>query len=495
MTDSLFLLIHSLSPSEKRYFKLFAQRQVQNKNTNYAKLFDAINNMGQYDEVLLLKKFRNETFIKQLGVAKNYLFTMILNCLQQYYEENFIEWKIRNMFLQCKVLASKGQDEEAAKLIGKTKELAWQYELYYVIGDLLILEKYLFGNFRIGEPTIESYMSIDKEEAQAFEISKTHQEIGNVWHYLTLLELEIGILPKNIIKQRAAIYVNAMYMKQEPPISYNAKYRYYATWSLYYNLINEQEKNYECCKKGVLIREEQMQKQPLLNLDPLAPYYNFLLSCEKANKWEEFEVNLDKIFNYPAPTIEVNIRRMHNYCWCALMYNLHQQQYTKAYEIVTIYHQFFIEKEVVFRKDFKIYIEACCGLVCLFLGKYKEAMKWWQPFLNKPIPQVELRSQASIRLYILMLHYEEKNSEIIEYVCKQSKKYLEQISLYHNPEKLFLQGIENAALTTSISKQKEILQTLYTSLLAEELSISGNAVNAFILHWLKNQLQPNALKN
>ena len=482
--QSLFSLIHSLSPSEKRYFKLFALRQVQSKNTNYAKVFDAINEQDAYDEDALLKKFKKETFAKQFGVAKNYLFSMILSCMQQYNEENFIEWKIRNMFLQCKILASKGLDEEAAKMIYKTKELAWQYEFYYVLGDIMTLEKYLFGNFRIGEPTIENYMSIDKEEAHAYEISNIHQQIGNVWHYLTLLELEIGILPQSVIKQRADIYVNALYMKQEPPVSFNAKYRFYATWSLYYNLINDQQRNYECCKKGVLIREEQIQQQPLLNLDPLAPYYNFLISCEKANRWDEFEFYLQKIYDYNAPTIEINIRRMHNYSWCGLMYHLYQKQYEQAYKIVEEYKTFFIDKKVNFRKDFKIYIETCCGLICLFLKKYKETYNWWNDILNKPINQVELRSQASVRLYLIMLHYEEGNFETIEYVSKQAKKYLEQISLYHEPEKLFLKLINEITNTIDKKEKKEKLNFLYQQLSQLQLSISGNAVNKFIIDWV-----------
>lgn len=482
--QSLFSLIHSLSPSEKRYFRLYAQRQVQHKNTSYFKIFDAINQQDNYDESALLKKFKNETFSKQFGVVKNYLFNMILSCMQLYNEENFIEWKIRNMLLQCKILASKGLDADAAKMIIKTKELAWQYELYYVLGDIMILEKYLFGNFRIGEPTLENYMAIDKEESHAFEISNIHQQIGNVWHYLTLLELEIGILPQNVIKQRADIYVNALYMKQEPPVSYNAKYRYYATWSLYYNLLNDQQRNYECCKKGVLIREEQIELQPLLNLDPLAPYYNFLLSCEKADRWDEFETYLLKIYNYDAPTIEINIRRMHNYCWCGLMYYLHQKQYEKAYTIVEIYKNFFIINKINFRKDFKIYIETCCGLVCLFLKKYKEAYDWWNDILNKPVAQVELRSQASVRLYLIMLHFDEGNFETIEYVSKQAKKYLEQISLYHDPEKLFLKSITEIADTIDKKNRRDKIISLYNQLVQMPLSISGNAVNKFIINWV-----------
>jgi hypothetical protein len=106
--SSIFSLIHSLTPSEKRYFKLYAQRQVQGRNTNYLKLFEAINTQVKYDEPELLKRFRKETFVKQFSVAKNYLFNMLLKSMQEYNQENFIEWKIRNLFLQVKILASKG---------------------------------------------------------------------------------------------------------------------------------------------------------------------------------------------------------------------------------------------------------------------------------------------------------------------------------------------------------------------------------------------------
>lgn len=481
---SLFALIKSLTPSEKRYFKLFAQRQVQSKNTNYAKLFDAINEQESYNEDALLKKFKHEKFAKQFAVAKNYLYDMILGCLQDYNEENYIEWKIRNLFLQIKVLASKGLDEEAHKLIKKTKELAWQYELYYVIADIMIVEKYLFGNFRIGEPTIEEYMAMDKEEAHAFEIAMNWQQVGNVWHYLTLLELEIGILPQHMIKQRADIYVNAYCMKQEPPVSYNSKFRYYSTWSLYYNLINDQQKNYDCCKKAILIREEQIEKQPLLNMDPLAAYYNFMQSCEKAYRWDEFEYYLKKTHEFKAPTIEVNIRRMHNYCRCGLMYYLHQKQYNKAYEIVKEYKFFFVDGKINFRKDFKLYIEICCGLVCFFMGKNKEAMHWWNNYLNKPLPQIELATQGALRIYILMLHIQENTTDILDYLLKQSKKYLEQISLLHEPEKIFLKQVQLLSTESNKKKQQHVLKETLSQLQNQPLQISGNAVNPFVLDWL-----------
>jgi hypothetical protein len=487
-SNSLFALIHSLNPSEKRYIRLYAQRQVQSRNTNYFKIFEAINNQEQYDEEALLKKFRRENFVKQFAVAKNYLFHMILKRMQEYNEQNFIEWKIRNMFLQVKILASKGLDSEAAKLIKKTKELAWQYEYHHVIMDVLHIEKYLFGNFRIYEPTEENFAAIVNEDNHSFAMAQSLQQLGHVWHYLTLLELEIGVLPVDTIKKRAEACVNVNCMKQEPIGSYNTRFRYFATWSLYYNLIDNQQQNYECCRQCILIREEQIEKQPLQNMDPLASYYNFLIACEKANRWEQFEHYLDKIKAYEAATIEVNIRRMHNYCWCGLMYYLHLQQYDKAYAVVNEYKAFFVDNNIQFRKDFKIYIEAACGLVCFFNQRFKEAINWWNTILNSPQSQVELRSQGAVRLYLMMLHYEEDNTNILDYLAKQAQTFLKQIAMWHKPEQLFVSALLNITSIQSTKARQAALEQLYQQLQECTLSVSGNAVNQFMLHWIKQKI-------
>src|SRR5690606_18709603 len=46
--DPLFELVRSLTKSEKRYFKLFAQ--MQGKDKKYLLLFDAIDRLEEYDE-------------------------------------------------------------------------------------------------------------------------------------------------------------------------------------------------------------------------------------------------------------------------------------------------------------------------------------------------------------------------------------------------------------------------------------------------------------
>ncbi|MBX2910077.1 MAG: hypothetical protein KF706_10630 [Chitinophagales bacterium] len=84
--EDLLLLIRSLTPAEKRYFKLHAKAHVTDKYKNhYEKLFDALNYWeGDYDEIAFKRKHRAKTFTKNLPDHKQYLYDAIVDaCLEQ----------------------------------------------------------------------------------------------------------------------------------------------------------------------------------------------------------------------------------------------------------------------------------------------------------------------------------------------------------------------------------------------------------------------------
>ena len=54
--DSLFLLVKSLSKSEKRQFKLYAGRLGGNSEKNFMALFSVLDKMEDFDESIILQK-------------------------------------------------------------------------------------------------------------------------------------------------------------------------------------------------------------------------------------------------------------------------------------------------------------------------------------------------------------------------------------------------------------------------------------------------------
>lgn len=141
VSDDLFRLIKALNKSEKGFFKKFAAKNAAGSKQNYIILFDAIDSLDTYDEELLKKSLKKQSFIKQLPVYKNYLFNLILKSLSQYSGYETSGTRIREALENSKTLASKGLHKEALKLLSKTKQNAIKYKNYSSLLDILITER------------------------------------------------------------------------------------------------------------------------------------------------------------------------------------------------------------------------------------------------------------------------------------------------------------------------------------------------------------------
>lgn len=120
-SKDLFILIKSLSRSEKRYFKLYATRNKGESDNHYVRLFDAIAEQEEYDEAELL---RTETYINSLTQLKGRLYEAILNSLQLFHADRSDTMEVRNMLNQVELLYEKGLQEQALKVLQKAYSLA-----------------------------------------------------------------------------------------------------------------------------------------------------------------------------------------------------------------------------------------------------------------------------------------------------------------------------------------------------------------------------------
>lgn len=69
-SDSLFMLIRSMTKLEKRLFKVSLGSGKSGDSRQYIRLFDAINAQRIHDEKAIVRKFRNERYFKQLPRLK-----------------------------------------------------------------------------------------------------------------------------------------------------------------------------------------------------------------------------------------------------------------------------------------------------------------------------------------------------------------------------------------------------------------------------------------
>lgn len=140
----LFQMVHSLTKTEKRYFKLqFAKQKVK-----YLVLFGILEKQTVYDRVLIKKTLlKNKDFdFKNLAVDVNYLSENILQSLQLFYQNKNANFRIKNRLSHIEILYNKGHFEESLKLINKVKKLILKYEHYTYAYEIGRWEQKILGN-------------------------------------------------------------------------------------------------------------------------------------------------------------------------------------------------------------------------------------------------------------------------------------------------------------------------------------------------------------
>jgi len=139
-TDTLFQLIKSLEKSEKRNFKIYANRNSSGEALKSVQLFDALDKMEEYDEVLLLKK--NETIKKQqLSNLKAHLYKQLLSSLRLINDETNIDIQLNEQMDYARILYNKGLYLQSLKVLDRMKDVAKANNQLTYLQQALFFEK------------------------------------------------------------------------------------------------------------------------------------------------------------------------------------------------------------------------------------------------------------------------------------------------------------------------------------------------------------------
>src|SRR5438105_3470146 len=106
--DHLFSLITSLSPSEKRYFSIYAARHTVGKQNNSARMFKKLEALKVYDEKKFLEKNKKEGFARHYRFNKHFLYKLILQSLHAFHAGKTGEAEVREQLHYIDILTEKG---------------------------------------------------------------------------------------------------------------------------------------------------------------------------------------------------------------------------------------------------------------------------------------------------------------------------------------------------------------------------------------------------
>lgn len=164
-SDELFQLIKSLTPSEKRYFKVHASRHVIGNSNHYEKLFDALDALPDdqdYDEAAFKKSLRGKSYGKNLSDEKTHLREILLRAMRLYHAERTPKGRLVEMIHEINFLYSKGFVRNCHQQIMKAIKLATETEQ---LTEMLVLNDFLVRLYRL-DPVLAPYTAAEMEHRE-----------------------------------------------------------------------------------------------------------------------------------------------------------------------------------------------------------------------------------------------------------------------------------------------------------------------------------------
>ena len=461
-TDDLFLLIKSLTKSEKGYFRKYSNKYSSKQNA-YLKIFDAIEkqtrNQDEYNEEAIKKYFIKENFSKQFSVAKDYLYKLILKSLTQSYSGNPVKSNLLDMMNSIEVLYNRCFFEQTSKLIKKSKSLAYDTENFLILYELLQWEKNILQE-TVGDEIIIKCDEIYQEEKACIELFAESSKIKNIYTKVTSIILTNGFLreKKDILLMKKL--VSDPIMKDINILkSFQAKTFYHDILGVYYSSNRDFKNYYSNILQNIKLYEDNPDKIKKHSLDYVITLFNTLSGALYLYKLNDFKQISKKFRNAPQKyKLKSNayVEQMFIYAYkFDLMYFNILGEYDEGLKFLKqVQHKIDASYPGIdMREIYFIYYQI--SLLCFGNENYSEANKWLNKILNNKEPEQRKEIYLAAKLLNLIIHYELQNFEYLDYLVKSTYHYLRRKKNKFKFEKLIIQFI------TEIPKkinQKELLE-------------------------------------
>ena len=203
--DNLFLLVKSLTKSEKRQFKLYVGRLDVNQDSKFLNLFNFLDKSKGYNEAAILD--REIVKKKQLANVKAHLYKQILISLKLNPSHQNIRSQIREQLDFASILYHKGLYKQSLKILDKSKEVAIQNEEKNLAYEIVELEKIIESQYitrKIGTRTDE----LTKQAKELSSLNVISSRLSNLSLQLYGIVLKSGYIKNEVDSKEIKEYFN-----------------------------------------------------------------------------------------------------------------------------------------------------------------------------------------------------------------------------------------------------------------------------------------------
>lgn len=482
VNNALFDLIHSLTKSEKRYFKLMSSRHAIGGENNYIVLFDAVEKQTVYDEDKLFKTFKGEAFLNRFSITKKRLYDHILSSLDAFHSINSTEAQLYKMLHSYEILFEKSLYDQSRRILRSAEKLAVKHEMHEVLLLIAKKERKLIeteGNELISKDRIDELSS--KLNQSISQIS----ELDNVWKIKS--QLFILLSKKGIARNLEEIQVyNSICAsilnnsQLSSTSSTEVQYLLFHTLSAYYYAIGDMEKSLEQLQLNLFLFEKST-----INIEAnkqVSVFTNAIYVADRLGFHKEslkYLAQLKKFANSIEPNEDLAIKLFSSISSIEFSLCIRKGDFLSAQKIaekVELQLTQFGDKVTPLRKAF---LEFKMAVTAFGSQDYSKALYWVNQILNN----AELDKTEDIvgftQLLDLLIHIELNHDKLLPYSLKNTLRFFKTRNRLYNFEKMFLQFIGKLIKCEDRFEIESIWEELYNDL----ATITDNTFESIVLEY------------
>ena len=424
-------------------------------NSKYVQLFDAIDEMEEFDDGALKKNIYGDEPIesRKYPGLKAYLYNLILKSLVSYDEKSSVDYKLKNMLLGVRSLFKRSQFAGCKDILKKAKKLAAEYEDFSALLELLDWEKKIAY-------TQTDIAFLDREMGRIEEEENGYlQQLRDISEYRNIFFRILVNIRKDVSRNKKQLSLlkglvqNPLMADEEKANSFIAKILFHRIKSIYYFSSSQFHEFYEINKKLLALIEGNMRMLKEDVSEYISALSNHIVSCGILGKYGEVNETLRKLISVKPLTNDDAVK-------------IHRQYYSNKFRLCIATGEFEagrqeLKRHLTYLSKFDarpfqksdFYFQ----YFCIYFGseefeKALESLNEWLD-MSKSIERKDLQSFA--RVLNMIVHYELGNTLLLESLFRSTSRHLGKGDKIIKLEKKIIGFILQAG--KPISKKEQIL--------------------------------------
>ncbi|MFH6937014.1 hypothetical protein [Flavobacterium sp. FlaQc-30] len=444
--DFLFVLIKSLSKSEKRQFKIFASRLETSSNTKFIELFNILDKSETYDEKLILKSGSIKKV--QLSNLKSYLYKQILVSIRLNIPSQNIRYQLREQIDFAVILYNKGLYKQSLKILDKTKQQALENDEKYMAYEIVEFEKLIESQYI----TRSIQGRADELVVQAKELNYRNtisSKLSNLSLQLYGIMLKTGYVKSDEEYKYIDDYFNKHIAKlDESKFGFREKYWFYNAnlWRSF--LVQDFLASYKFAYKWVKLfydNPNMIYLNPVFFLKGNHYFLESLYMLKYTSNFKKYLSLLEETIEDPKFPVNDNIASLSFLYVYNNKLNLHILEGTFAeseYLIPEILEKIKLHSEHLDEHHEMLFFYK---IASIYFGneKYNECINYLDKIINNKNLSMREDLMCFARLLSLIAHYELGKDYYLENHLKNTYKFLIKMNDLHEVQKEIIKFLRN----------------------------------------------------